>query len=86
MIRAIGAAMSGLSFFKKKLDVSAQNIANLNTDGYKKRRVESVPNETGQAEFKVTRVNTPGVLIPGCHIRCGCNLAGGADRKPVRML
>lgn len=36
MISAIHTALSGLTAFAKQLDVSAHNLANLNTDGFKR--------------------------------------------------
>jgi flagellar hook protein FlgE len=47
MMSAIDTALSGLTTFAKKLDVSANNVANLNTDGFHKSRVESVEIGTG---------------------------------------
>ena len=44
---AIDTALSGLTAFAKKLDVSANNVANVNTDGFHKSRVESVEVGTG---------------------------------------
>ncbi len=42
MISAIHTALSGLAAFGKQIEVVAHNIANLNTDGFKKSRTESV--------------------------------------------
>jgi len=36
MISAIHTALSGLPAFAKQFDVSANNVANINTDGFKK--------------------------------------------------
>jgi flagellar hook protein FlgE len=47
MISAIHAALSGLSAFAKQVEVSAHNVANLNTDGFKKSRTELVEADAG---------------------------------------
>ena len=45
MISAIHTALSGLTAFAKQFEVSAHNIANLNTDGFRKSDTDLV--ETG---------------------------------------
>jgi flagellar basal-body rod protein FlgC len=47
MISAIHTALSGLTAFAKQLDVVSHNVANVNTDGFKKSRTEFVEVETG---------------------------------------
>jgi len=47
MISAIHTALSGLAAFGKQVEVVAQNVANLNTDGFKKSRTEFVEVQTG---------------------------------------
>ena len=47
MISAIHTALSGLTAFAKQVEVSAHNVANVNTDGFKKSRTEFVEVETG---------------------------------------
>ena len=69
MVNAIDSALAGLSFFKKKMDVSANNIANLNTDGFKKSRVIATEDKTGNPQGNVEKITTPGVplssAVPG---------------------
>jgi flagellar hook protein FlgE len=47
MVSAIHTALSGLTAYAKQLEVASHNVANLNTDGFKKSRTELVEVETG---------------------------------------
>lgn len=47
MIGAIYSALSGLTAFSTQIDVTAHNVANVNTNGFKKSRTELVAAETG---------------------------------------
>lgn len=47
MISAIHTALSGMSAFGKQLEVSAHNVANINTDGFKSSRTELVEAQHG---------------------------------------
>ncbi|WP_413935219.1 flagellar basal body rod protein FlgC [Nitrospira sp. BLG_1] len=47
MISAIHTALSSLTAFGKQIEVVAHNVANLNTDGFKKSRTEFVEVQTG---------------------------------------
>lgn len=47
MISAIHTALSGLNAFGKQLEVSAHNVANVNTDGFKSSRTELVEAQNG---------------------------------------
>jgi flagellar hook protein FlgE len=47
MISAIHTALSGLSAFAKQIEVSAHNVANVNTDVFKKSTTEFVEVEIG---------------------------------------
>ena len=47
MIGAIHSALSGLTAFSTQIDVTAHNVANVNTNGFKKSRTEFVAVETG---------------------------------------
>lgn len=63
MITGISSALSGLFGFQKKHDSSANNIANINTDGYKKTRVtleEGIPNGV---IVNIQKVETPGPMV-----------------------
>ena len=64
MVSAIDSALAGLSIFKKKMDVSANNIANSSTEEFKKSRVVTTQDEQGNPVANVEKVNTPGVPLP----------------------
>lgn len=63
MIPAIDIALSGLTAFAKKLDVSAHNVANVNTDGFHKSRVEAVEVGTGGVLPVVQKDDSPGPSV-----------------------
>jgi flagellar hook protein FlgE len=47
MISAIHTALTALTAYAKQLDVSAHNVANVNTDGFKHSRTEFVEAQSG---------------------------------------
>ncbi len=47
MMSAIDTALSGMAAFTKKIEVTAHNVANVNTDGFHKSRTEFVELKTG---------------------------------------
>ena len=47
MIAAVHTALSGLTAFAKQFEVSAHNVANVNTDGFKKSGTEFVEVQSG---------------------------------------
>jgi len=65
MINMIGSTLAGLSVHAKKINTAAHNVANVNTDEYKKDRVTIHANESGQPQANITKVNTPGYRIQG---------------------
>ena len=63
MSDAIDSALSALSAFGEKMNVTANNIANVNTEGFKKSRAVLQEADHG-VTVDISRVNTPGVPIP----------------------
>lgn len=63
MISAIHTALSGLSAFGKQLEVSAHNVANLNTDGFKSSRTEFVEVQDGGVLPVVQKDNSAGPTV-----------------------
>jgi flagellar basal body rod protein FlgC len=63
MISAIHTALSGLSAFGKQLDVSAHNVANVNTDGFKSSRTEFVEAQSGGVLPVVQKDNSAGPSV-----------------------
>lgn len=63
MIPGIGASLAALTTFGKKLANSASNIANSNTDGYKKTVARIREDRNNLPEILVERSESPGALI-----------------------
>jgi flagellar hook protein FlgE len=63
MISAIHTALSGLFGFSKQIEVTAHNVANVNTDGFKKARMELVALETGGVNPVVRKDKSAGPMI-----------------------
>ena len=61
---ALNAALTGLRAFDKKLDVTAHNTANVNTDGFKKSRAVLQEDYPSGVKVSVEKTDTPGMLLP----------------------
>ncbi len=64
MVDATHAASSALDAFSKSLAVTSNNIANMNTDGYKKSRATLQEGQNGGVEVSIEKIDTPGSPIP----------------------
>ena len=60
MIPSVNSTISALQAFKTKLGVTADNIANVNTDEFKKSRVTLKEGINSDVQVDINRVNTPG--------------------------
>ena len=60
MISALNSTVSALRAFVTKLGVTADNIANVNTDGFKKNRASFEAEEHGGVRVQITKDNSPG--------------------------
>ncbi|SRR5579884_1462350 len=60
MLSPLGASLSGLRASLEKLDASANNIANLSTDGFKKDQVLFSEGAGGGVVAEVTKSAEPG--------------------------
>jgi flagellar basal-body rod protein FlgC len=60
MISALNSTVSALRAFVTKLGVTADNIANANTDGFKKNRVTFQTDQSGGVRVEIRRDETPG--------------------------
>ena len=60
MISPLNSAISALQAHVKKLGVTAHNIANVNTEGYKKYRATMEEDAFGGVRVNIRRVETPG--------------------------
>lgn len=54
------AALSALTAYGKKLSSTANNIANVNSDGYKKSRVTMQEGPNGGVKTHVQQIDSPG--------------------------
>jgi flagellar basal body rod protein FlgG len=64
MISAIYPALSALRAFGEKLGVTANNIANINTNGFKKSRADLEEASLSGVNVTISRVETQGVPLP----------------------
>jgi len=64
MTAVLNTALSALDAYGKKLDVAANNIANLNSDGFKKSRAIFEEADPSGVIVSISKVNTPGAPIP----------------------
>ena len=61
MIPSVNSAISALQAYKSKMRLTANNIANVNTDEFKKSRATLREGSNGGVQVDVQRVNTPGI-------------------------
>lgn len=62
MISGINSALSGLTAFQKKIESTSHNVANINTDGFKKTRVTLANVEPHGVIATISKVDSKGVL------------------------
>ena len=60
MLPPLDAALSALKAFGQNMGITANNIANVNTDGYKKSRAVFEEGRHGEVEVREQRIDTPG--------------------------
>jgi len=60
MISSINSSLSALTAFRKKLAVTSNNIANVNTDEFKKSRAILNEDSTGGVTADIEQLATPG--------------------------
>lgn len=63
MTPVLDAALSALRSFGKKMDVTANNIANADTDGFKKSQAVLEEANPSGVTVSISKVNTPGAMI-----------------------
>ena len=63
MIGAIQSALSGLTAFSTQVAVTAHNVANVTTDGFKKSRTELIAVESGGVRSAIQKDETAGPTI-----------------------
>ncbi|TKB05729.1 flagellar basal body rod C-terminal domain-containing protein [Desulforhopalus sp. IMCC35007] len=60
MISAYNTALSALQSFGTKLQSNSNNIANANTDGFKRTRVTNASTEPSGVKAQIDKINSPG--------------------------
>jgi flagellar basal-body rod protein FlgC len=60
MIDGACSALTALNAFSKKMDVSSNNVANMLTDGYKKKRAILEEGADGGVSVSIQKIDTPG--------------------------
>ncbi len=63
MISGIQSALSGARAFQRQVDVTANNVANVNSREFKKSRVTMEEGQAAGVKAVATRVETPGPLM-----------------------
>ena len=63
MISSISNSISALEAFGTKMGVTANNVANVESEAFKKSRVDMVEGSNGAVEVEVTQIETPGHVI-----------------------
>ena len=64
MSNTISPALSALSALGIKFGVAANNVANVNSDGFKKSRAHLQDNYLAGVTVSISRVDTPGFPLP----------------------
>jgi flagellar hook protein FlgE len=64
MSSAANVALMALGSFVRKLDVTANNIANVNTEDFKKSRVVLQEAYPAGVKVSISQVDTPGMPLP----------------------
>jgi flagellar basal-body rod protein FlgC len=63
MISALSSAVSAINALDKKMAVVSNNIANSQTDGFKKSRADLKEGGAGAVEVDIRVVDTPGPIV-----------------------
>ena len=63
MITGLSSSISALLAFGKKVAVTANNVANIQSEGFKKSRTLLEERSHGGVDAQIETVNTPGVVI-----------------------
>jgi flagellar hook protein FlgE len=63
MPSAMGTALTALKAFDIKMDVNANNIANVNTNDFKKSRVDMQEATNGGVQVTISQIDSPGMLL-----------------------
>lgn len=59
----IGNNISALSAFGTQMNVTANNVANVNTDGFKRSRTTLEEGQNGSVTPNIEKIDTPGAVV-----------------------
>ncbi len=62
MIIPASSSLSAVSAFQKRMDVTANNVANVNTDKFKKSRLNIEEGSNGGVTTSLQQIDTPGFV------------------------
>ena len=63
MVTGVNSSVSALQAFSKQMSVSANNVANVFSDDFKKSRALNSEGANNQVETVITKIDTPGPLV-----------------------
>ena len=63
MISSINSTISALQAFGKKMGVISNNVANVQSDEFKKSRAVLLEGERNEVKVEIDRIETPGPII-----------------------
>jgi flagellar hook protein FlgE len=63
MISAVSSAVSALNAIETKMAVLSNNVANSQTNGFKKSRTDLKEGDNGAVQVEITQVNTLGPMV-----------------------
>ncbi len=63
MVASVHSNISALQAFSKQMNVSANNVANMYSDDFKKSRAINTEGQNGQVDVTITKIDTPGPLV-----------------------
>jgi len=91
MITGIHSTLSALRAFGDKIGVAAHNVANVETEGFKKQRALLSEEADQGVRVDIEQVNTPGPLIPSVEngqtvLREGSNVELGEEIPESKLV
>ena len=60
MISSVNSSVSALNAYKTKMEVTAHNVANVNSEAFKKSKATLKEGANGEVQVEIDRVDTPG--------------------------
>ncbi|BCO10065.1 hypothetical protein GF1_24410 [Desulfolithobacter dissulfuricans] len=85
MISSVQSALSGLQASGARLSAVASNVANMNTEGYRRTRVLFEEQKTGGVLAVPEKVDIPGLSIP-VEVRSELEMVEQSATDPAREL